>query len=251
MVINNRFDNDIIQLQHILSIKYYKNSLIDIYKNYNLESAIQITYTKENITNQHIPTTYSNNNIFKRNNKDNSNHIVNIIENNKNSNIDISKNKIKNDIISKNKSNSSLIDEMKTEKNLIKKHFNSEDIEIREDSHFTDSNVSEITSEYEENYILSLKSLKEEYYPIFPNHINGYSCYYDIHRLLLSKLDNKKNFIYHDYIEDLQDEEMINERKKFRDLCKNYELNNYNELCFKKLKKTHLRKNKKIRINRH
>ena len=81
--------------------------------------------------------------------------------------------------------------------------------------------------------------------------IHDNMIFIDCYWLLFSKLDNKKNFIYPDYIEDLQDEEMINERKKFRDLCKNYELNNYNELCFKKLKKTHLRKNKKIRINRH
>ena len=40
-------------------------------------------------------------------------------------------------------------------------------------------------------------------------------------------------------------------KKNFRELCSNYSLNKYNELCFKKLKKRNLRKNKNVIINRH
>ena len=41
------------------------------------------------------------------------------------------------------------------------------------------------------------------------------------------------------------------EKKNFRDICQNYTLNKYNEICFKKLKPKKLRKNKKNILNRH
>lgn len=36
----------------------------------------------------------------------------------------------------------------------------------------------ESESEYEEDYIKSIDDIKEDYYPIFKNSINGYSLYY-------------------------------------------------------------------------
>ena len=44
---------------------------------------------------------------------------------------------------------------------------------------------------------------------------------------------------------------MINAKKIFRNTCLNYSSNNFNELCFKKLKSKNERKNKKTIQNRH
>ena len=38
------------------------------------------------------------------------------------------------------------------------------------------------------------------FYPIFPNSINGYTCYYDIHKYIISKKLNQRKPIYPEYI---------------------------------------------------
>ena len=44
---------------------------------------------------------------------------------------------------------------------------------------------------------------------------------------------------------------VISKKKQFRNLCLNYELNKYNEIWFRKLKKIKNRFNKNKRKNRH
>ena len=57
-----------------------------------------------------------------------------------------------------------------------------------------------ISNEYEKDHILSIKDIKSECYPIFPNSINGLTLYYDIRLYLLSKLKGNKNTIFPRYI---------------------------------------------------
>ena len=74
--------------------------------------------------------------------------------------------------------------------------------------------------------------------------------YADIHKYLLSKADTNSKIHYPEYIKDYPDANIENEKRKFRNLCNNYSLNNYNELCFKQLKKRNQRENKSRRKNR-
>ena len=60
------------------------------------------------------------------------------------------------------------------DKNLIHNDNNTEDKKIKDECQSNDNIESEINSEYEENYILSLKSIKEEYYPIFQIMLMGF-----------------------------------------------------------------------------
>ena len=106
-------------------------------------------------------------------------------------------------------------------------------------------------SEYEEDYVINIEDIKSEYYPIYNNHINGYTLYSDIHIYLLSKFNEKKNPKYPDFVYDGDDKSINNNKKYFWYLCINYELNKYNELCYKKIKKNNNRKNKGRRLNRH
>ena len=108
-----------------------------------------------------------------------------------------------------------------------------------------------LDSIYEEDYILQIKDLKSSYYPIYPNSVFGYTYYFDIHVYLLSKLTNKNGHIYPYYILNKTDNEIDSSKKVFRNLCLNYELNSFNELCFKKLKTLDKRKNKIRKNNRH
>lgn len=108
-----------------------------------------------------------------------------------------------------------------------------------------------IESEYEENYILKLKDLADIYYPIYPNSINGYTTYFKIHRYLISRKLNSKKNLYPDYIKDLIDSEAETEKRKFRYICLNYCLNDFNELCYLKLKKRKKRYNKGKIYNYH
>ena len=109
----------------------------------------------------------------------------------------------------------------------------------------------DLCSEYEENYKLSIKDLKNEYYPLNKLNVNRYNYYYDIHIYLLSIKENKKHPIYPSYVNEYEDNISNNKKKYFKNICMNYELNNYNELCFKKLKKKKYRKiqTRKIDIN--
>ena len=93
--------------------------------------------------------------------------------------------------------------------------------------------------------------LKAKYYPIYPNSVNGYTYYYDIHLYLLSKKENMKKPIYPQYINDKIKDEIDSAKKCFRNICLNYDLNSYNELCFKKLKNRNNRFNKCTIKNRH
>ena len=75
-----------------------------------------------------------------------------------------------------------------------------------------------IFSEYEKDYILSIKDIKPESYPIFSNSINWFTLYYDIHSYLLSKLKGNKNKIYPEYINTINDEDNIISKKNNLDI---------------------------------
>ncbi len=91
-----------------------------------------------------------------------------------------------------------------------------------------------LNSIYEEDYILQIKDLKSSSYPIYPNSVFEYRYYFDIHVYLLSKLTNRNEHIYPYYILNKTDNEIDNSKKIFRNLCLNYELYRFNELCFEK-----------------
>jgi len=109
----------------------------------------------------------------------------------------------------------------------------------------TSSSSFQTNSKYECDYIIKLTDIKSEYYPIYKNSINGYALYGDIHKYLINRKDNFHKPMYPKYYNNIKG------RKLFRNLCLNYELNSYNELCFKKLKNKRFRKNKNNIINRH
>ena len=60
-----------------------------------------------------------------------------------------------------------------------------------------------------------------------------------------------KKPIYPQYINDKIKDEIDSAKKCFRNICLNYDLNSYNELCFKKLKNRNNRFKKCILKNRH
>ena len=120
-------------------------------------------------------------------------------------------------------------------KNVTKNLFNlieSNNNIFKQNSENEKINTKSISSEYEEDYIIKLEEIKPDYYPIFPNSLNGYTLYADIHKYLLSKADTNSKIQYPEYIKDYPDANIENEKRKFRNLCNNYSLNNYNELCF-------------------
>ena len=121
--------------------------------------------------------------------------------------------------------------------NNSKENFNEIDL--------SNNNISSISSKYESDYKLNIKDIKYEYYPIYKNSVNGFTIYGDIHKYFLNRKNNFFNPLYPEYYND------TNGKKIFRNLCLNYELNKYNELCFKKLKKRKYRKNKNKIKNRH
>ena len=107
----------------------------------------------------------------------------------------------------------------------------------------------ELIGKSEKDYILRLDDLKPNFYPIFPNSINGYTCYYDNHKYLILKNLNHRLPIYPDYINEATNTE--SQKKQFRNLSLNYDINHYNELRFKKLKSKIFRANKNNIKNRH
>ena len=86
-----------------------------------------------------------------------------------------------------------------------------------------------IKSEYEENYILNIDDLKNFYYPPNKQSINTYTFYNDIHKYLISIKNNKHLPLYPKYIIEYDDDSIKKKQKYFRNLCMNYEINNYNE----------------------
>ena len=62
---------------------------------------------------------------------------------------------------------------------------------------------------------------------------------------LLSIKENKNISRYPEYIMNVNEEEINTKKRYFRYIAINYDLNKYNELLFKKLKKKKYRKKKK------
>ena len=214
LIIDNKFNTDFLYKCYQNAFSYLRNNIL---KKLEKNDEIHII-SKSNIVNKKITNfVINNNNSFTLNN-----------------NNEIKKSFLSNDkqkVLDKVNNNSSL--------NLL------ENIVVEEDKE------NDILSEYEDNYILKLKDLKEEFYPIYPKSINGYTTYYDIHRYLLSKKENRNKIVYPTYFDDLTINELNTAKRKFRYLTNNYELNEFNELCFMKLKKLKFRQNKNKLSNRH
>ena len=125
---------------------------------------------------------------------------------NNNSNINLIQTKLDNISIINNKyEDNKQHENVKFEKDYKKNNFilneettkilSNKDIDVDNNKTSNDNyNIeNSISSEYEEDYIIRVESIKNYYYPINPNSINSHTFYYDIHRYLLSKKINKKN----------------------------------------------------------
>ena len=249
---------NLIHIKEIPNIEHYIKDIPKlINKRYNYHYLRKINLNNYNITK-------INNNNKKINNILTNNNNNNILEESEirifyPSKITIVKNEgdINNNILNQNKIEKNLLKNTEininnkyindyTNKNNYKQDLNDNDMYKQKER----SEDIDLESEYEETYKLSIKDLKNEYYPINKTNINSYNYYYNIHVYLLSVKENKKHPIYPSYINEYEENIENNKKKYFRNICMNYELNNYNELCFKKLKNKKFRKNRTTK-NRH
>ena len=113
-----------------------------------------------------------------------------------------------------------LSDELKSDiDNLIKKYKN---LKINEDNEF-----SEIINEEEFK-----KKIRRGYnYPTYPNRKDGKNLLIHVRNYLLNKKLNKKNALYPRYITENNNINIDNEKKYFRNIAANYELDRNNNLC--------------------